>query len=117
MLKIMIVGATSAIAHETARNFAADGASFYLVARSQPKLDSIAADLQAYGAQQVHCTVLDMNDFEAHPQLLANASDALNGLDVLFMAHGTLGDQHTSQASFDVTMQEFNTNFLSSASM
>ncbi|MEL7235330.1 MAG: SDR family NAD(P)-dependent oxidoreductase, partial [Chloroflexota bacterium] len=97
MLKIMIVGATSAIAHETARNFAADGASFFLVARSEPKLDAIAADLRAYGAQQVDCTLMDMNDFEAHGALLASAMSALDGLDVLLVAHGTLSDQAAAQ--------------------
>ncbi|MEL6269080.1 MAG: SDR family NAD(P)-dependent oxidoreductase, partial [Chloroflexota bacterium] len=117
MLKIMIVGATSAIAHETARNFAADGASFFLVARSEPKLDAIAADLRAYGAQQVDCTLMDMNDFEAHGALLASAMSALDGLDVLLVAHGTLSDQAAAQSNFDVTMQEINTNFLSTASL
>ena len=37
-MKILIIGATSAIAQETAKFFAKDGAEFFLVGRSAEKL-------------------------------------------------------------------------------
>lgn len=117
MLKLMIVGATSTIAHETARNFAADGAHMFLVARNNAKLDAVAADLRARGAAQVVCTTLDMNDFEQHASLWQQATDALEGLDVLLVAHGTLPDQTLAQQDWESTRQALDTNFLSTASL
>lgn len=116
MLKMMIVGATSAIAHETARNFAADGAAFFLVARSADKLRGVADDLSVRGAKQVETHLMDVNEFDQHQAIFENAISALNGLDAIFIAHGTLGDQETSQADYATTLQEINTNFLSAAS-
>lgn len=117
MLKIMVVGATSAIAHETMRNFAGDGAEFMLVARNQKKLETIADDLRALGAQRVECTHFDMNQMDEHESLFHQALETLGGLDVLFIAHGTLDEQQDLQADFALSQQSFNTNFTSAASL
>ena len=117
MLKMMIVGATSAIAHETARHFAKDGATFFLVARNETKLNAVADDLTAYGAASTHCVVQDMNAMDQHERLFAQAVMDLDGLDVLFIAHGTLGDQPHCETDFDAALQEINTNFASTASL
>lgn len=117
MLRILVIGATSAIAHETARCFAHDGASFYLVARNQAKLDAIAADLRAHGAGDVACRTLDMNAFDEHEALFNEAVAQYKGLDALIMAHGTLPDQATAQQSYAATLAELETNFLSAASL
>ncbi len=114
MLKILVIGATSSIAHETAKYFAADGAQFFLAARSDEKLQIIADDLQARGAKSTTFT-LDMNDFARHQELLDAADAALNGIDALFIAHGTLGDQEKAEADVDYMLEEINTNFLSVA--
>ncbi|PAM45270.1 short-chain dehydrogenase, partial [Acinetobacter baumannii] len=45
MQKILIIGATSAIAEAIARRYAARGASLQLVARNADRLAVIAADL------------------------------------------------------------------------
>ena len=59
MQKILIIGATSAIAESVARLYAARGAALYLVGRSGARLDAIAADLRVRGAPHVHSGVLD----------------------------------------------------------
>src|SRR2546421_215390 len=51
--KIIIIGATSAIAHETAKHFAKNHAHLYLVARNPEKLQTIKHDLQVQGATRV----------------------------------------------------------------
>lgn len=114
MLKILVLGATSAIAHETMRCFARDGAEFFLVARHTDKLAAIEKDLLAQGAKRVLTAIADLNDVSGHADLLNHAHEALNGVDALFMAYGTLGDQAASQASVEVTLQELHTNALSS---
>jgi decaprenylphospho-beta-D-erythro-pentofuranosid-2-ulose 2-reductase len=113
MLKIMILGATSAIAHATARRFAADGASFYLIARNSDKLQTLQDDLKAYGAAQVDCITQDLTDTGTHAGLLDNAMGAMGGLDAVLVCYGTLPDQHVMQQDDDAARQEFDTNFLS----
>jgi NAD(P)-dependent dehydrogenase (short-subunit alcohol dehydrogenase family) len=50
MKNIVIVGTTSAIAIACAREWAAEGAQFFLVARNQERVEQVAADLGARGA-------------------------------------------------------------------
>ena len=115
MLRMMIIGATSAIAHETATHFATEGATFYLVARSEDKLKVVADDLSARGAQATHTHIMDMNDFDSHQALLDKAVETLGTLDVLYIAHGVLSDQSEDERSVEAMIQSFNTNFLSTA--
>ncbi|MCU1204414.1 SDR family oxidoreductase [Stenotrophomonas maltophilia] len=110
MQKILIIGATSAIAESVARLYAARAAALYLVGRSTGKLDAIAADLRVRGAQHVHTGVLDVNDVAAHGALLDNAWAALGGIDTVLIAHGTLPDQAACDASVDLSLREFATN-------
>src|SRR5690606_1722745 len=53
MKKILIIGATSAIAQATAQRYAAGGARLYLLARDPDKLDTLAQTLRARGAHSV----------------------------------------------------------------
>jgi short-subunit dehydrogenase len=117
MLKILIVGATSAIAYETARCFAADGAELFLVGRSEEKLATLQDDLQARGAKHTAIYALDLTELDKHPAMIDAAIEALGGLDAVLVAHGTLSDQEASQKSVDLTLQELNTNFLSVVSL
>ncbi len=115
--KILIVGATSAIAQETARLFAAEGKSLFLVARNANNLNAVAEDLRVRGASKVETAVLDLNELSEHAALLQKATQSLGGLDIALIAHGTLGNQEASQADFNVARQELKTNFLSVVSL
>jgi NADP-dependent 3-hydroxy acid dehydrogenase YdfG len=53
MMRILICGATSAIAAAAARRFVPSGAQFFLVARGPEKVTSVVSDLTALGATQV----------------------------------------------------------------
>lgn len=117
MLKILAVGASSVIIHETLKNFAADGAELFLVARNADKLTIVRDDLLARGAKRVESYTLDLNQFDEHQTMLDAAIEQLKGLDVVLMGHGTLGDQSASQASVELTLHELNTNFLSAVSL
>jgi len=112
-MKILIVGATSAIAEATARRFAARGDALFLAGRNAARLEVIAADLRVRGAGGVALGVLDCNDFAAHVPLLDQAERALGGLDVALIAHGTLPDQQQVQDSVELSQQELRTNGLS----
>lgn len=113
MKKILIVGATSAIAEATARILAERGDALYLVARNESRLAAIAADLSVRGSPRVGSEVLDANDLAAHEAMLARAESFLAGFDTVLVAHGTLSDQKACESSVELTLQEINTNALS----
>jgi len=89
-MNIVILGATSAIAQETARCFASEGASFFLVARDAAKCAVVADDLRARGAAAADTFIADLGDFSTHATI-ANA--APQAIDVVLIAHGSLPDQ------------------------
>ena len=62
MHRILIIGATSAIAEATARLWAARGEALFLVGRNTARLDAIAADLRVRGAASVGCFAMDACD-------------------------------------------------------
>ncbi|HZR38452.1 MAG TPA: SDR family oxidoreductase [Nevskia sp.] len=111
--KILIVGATSAIAEAAARRFAQRGDHLFLAGRNAQRLEAIAADLRVRGAGQVAVAALDCNDFARHEPLLDQAEQALGGLDIALIAHGTLPDQQKVQDSVELSQQELRTNGLS----
>lgn len=115
--RILVVGASSAIAEAVARRYAAQGARLFLVARNAERLQAQAADLKTRGAAEVRSTVADLNDFTHHEDLVAHAWQAWNGLDLVLIAHGTLGDQKACEADFDLALRELNTNAISALSL
>jgi short-subunit dehydrogenase len=113
MSRVLIIGATSAIAEATARRLAVRGDAFYLVARNETTTASIAADLRVRGSPHVGFEALDANDFDTHEAMLERADEFLGGLDTVLIAHGTLCDQRACEASVELTLQELRTNALS----
>lgn len=117
MKKILIIGATSAIAEATARLYAENGDRLALIARNESHLDAVAQDLRHRGADSVATFVLDANDFDRHEEVLLAADEALGGLDFALIAHGTLPDQDACQRSARVMLDEFSTNCTSTLSL
>jgi len=113
MQKILIIGATSAIAEACAKRFAAQGHSLFLLARNTERLESLAQDLRVRGAKAVHCATFEANALDSHPALLEQVKTELNGLDRVLIAHGTLSDQQACEQSVELTLQELQTNALS----
>lgn len=117
MLNIVIIGATSAIAHATAKNFAADGAHFFLVARSQEKLDIVCTDLKARGASAIDTYIMDANNLDQHQAMWDAAQEKLGQVDSLFIAHGILGDEEKAQTDVETMQYVLDTNFTSVAAL
>ena len=117
MSKVLIVGATSAIADETAKLFAHEGADLFLVGRNAEKLGQVASDLEVRGASQVETLVLDANDLDRHQELFDQVIERLGGLDTVLIAHGTLSDQKQAEQDVKVALDELKTNFLSTVSL
>lgn len=113
MQKVLIIGATSAIAEACARLCAARGDALFLVGRNATRLETIAADLRVRGAAAVGCFVMDATDTTKHTAMLDAATNALGGVDVALIAHGTLPDQKACEASVELTLKEIDNNGLS----
>ncbi|SEU24832.1 SDR family oxidoreductase [Stigmatella erecta] len=117
MKKVLILGATSAIAQATVRLLAARGAALYLVGRNAANLDAVAKDAATRGASQVAQEAVDLDDTDAHEALVERAAQALGGLDGALIAHGVLGEQKACERSWPDAQKVLHTNFLSAASL
>lgn len=117
MRKTLIIGATSAIAQATARLYAEAGDALFLVARDGNKLNATADDLKQRGASVAHVETLDALDYDRHESVIDAALAALDGLDLVLIAHGTLPEQSACEQSFELTRKEFEINALSTISL
>lgn len=117
MKKILIIGATSSIAQATARIWAKEKSTFFLVARDQERLDAIAIDLKVRGAQKVVPYLLDVNDFEEHQNMIDVIFDTAEKIDIALIAHGSLSNQKCCENSVSATIHELNTNAISIVSL
>lgn len=114
---MLIVGATSTIAHEVARRFARDGASLFLVGRDPEKLAQGAADLRVRGASAVVTHQADLTLVEQHPEMVESAVSAFNGLDAVLIAHGVLPDQRECEASPKCALETLDVNAAATVSL
>src|SRR4051812_45347802 len=108
--RVLIVGATSAVASEVARIYAARGARLYLLARTAPKLEALVESL---GSAAPATALADFTELGQVARLVAEAAATLGGIDVVLIAHGDLGDQQRSQLNFEDAEAIFRTNLLS----
>jgi short-subunit dehydrogenase len=108
--RLLIIGATSAIAIAVARRYAARKARIGLIGRRADALDAVAADLRVRGAVEVATWVLDANDIAQHADCLDAAWRRFDGVDHLLVAHGVLPDQAECQASVAAALASFDTN-------
>ncbi|MGM0983740.1 MAG: SDR family oxidoreductase [Pseudomonadota bacterium] len=113
--RVILFGATSAIAEQTARQLVAQGASLYCVGRNPDKLMALIDDLRvrASDPQRIDGGVADLTDSARHAPLIDAAEQMLGGIDGVLIAHGSLPDQQACQADAALTRQEIETNALS----
>ncbi len=112
MTRVLVLGATSAIAQQVARLYAARGAALFLVARNEERLAAVADDLRVRGAS-VDTAVADLDDPARHEDLLARAAP----LEVVFLAHGVLGDARETERSAEAAEAVLRTNLLGPVSL
>ncbi|WP_299593108.1 SDR family oxidoreductase [uncultured Microbulbifer sp.] len=117
MKSILVIGVTSAIAKEVARNYARQGDSLYVLARAKDRLEQIVEDLRVRGAGAVSSGLLDVCDFDSHIATLDKAFAAMGHIDTVIVAHGTLPDQAACEASAEVALKEIQINATSTVSL
>ena len=117
MKKILIIGASSAIAEAAARIWAQRGDQLFLVARNEERVNTLAADLRIRGAAQAIGFAMDANALERHASMLDAAYAGLGGLDTVLIAHGTLSNQKACEASVELMVSEVTTNAVSAMAL
>ena len=117
MRRILILGATSSIAHEAARHFAKDGDPLFLAARNPIKLKTVSDDLKNRGASKTGSLQADFDDFGTHSKIIEAARVFLGEIDIALIAHGALGDQKNCENDFKSAEAIFRTNLLSAVSL
>lgn len=110
MKRILIIGATSAIATACARIWAVQKAEFFLVARDNEKLTQVADDLLIHGASKVINYIMDVREQGSHAAMLESCLEHLRQIDIVLLAHGTLPNQHDCEQSVQQSMNEFTIN-------
>lgn len=117
MKKVLIFGAGSAIAHQTALQFAKDGASLYLVDITKERVEAVKSDILTRFPTQIFTSSMDANQFDLHNKLIQDANEAMLGLDAVLIAHGTLPEQEITRKNPELILKEFSTNCLSVISL
>lgn len=97
--KIFIGGATSAIAQAFAQRYAASGAQFYLVARSEAKLTIVKQDLLVRGASSVTTCAMNMAVLQNYAGTVADAIQVMGRVDIALLAQGVMHKQEDLQGS------------------
>ena len=86
--KVVVTGASGGIGGAIARAMHEQGATVALAGRNREALDALAADL----GDRCHVIVGELSDTEAADAVLAAASDAMDGIDVLVNNAGLTRD-------------------------
>lgn len=105
---VLILGATSAIAHRVAKLHAARGDRLHLVARNASKLAAVVADVGEASSE-----VADFDALDANAAVIERAIAALGHVDRAIVAHGALYDQIESERTFEAADATIRTNLSS----
>lgn len=112
--RVLVFGATSAIAAQVAKLHAERGDRLVLVGRNPDKLARTAA---LCAGAEITTLAADFDDLDANEALVARAIAQLGGVDSVLIAHGYLGDQLETERSFAAAEKTLRTNFLSVVSL
>jgi short-subunit dehydrogenase len=117
MAKVLVVGATSAIAQAVIRRYAQRGDMLCLVARDAAHLESVAQDARVRGAARVETAVADLAHVALQHDLVEECWRRCGGLDVALLAYGVLGPQDDAARTPGRLAAGIMTNFTSAAAL
>ncbi len=116
-MKILIIGANSAIATAVARQYAQRGDQLFLVGRDASRITTLSADLTVRGATAVSQEILDLADTHRHNALVEKAFEQMGCIDLALICHGTLPQQEDCERDFDALLEGLKVNTLSTLSL
>jgi short-subunit dehydrogenase len=114
-MRIVILGATSAIAQAYARRRAAQGCDFVLAGRRADRLAAIAADLKAGGAASADIFAADLAAMDKIEDGVRSMRTRFGAPDEIVIAYGVLADQSSAEQDIAQARAVIDTNFTSAA--
>jgi len=111
MSKVLIFGATSAIAQECARLWVKENCSLVLIGRDESRLNTLAKDLRVRGAKEVDVKIWDFRNLN---DITSFVSELTKDADRVLLAHGILGQQDQMHSDSRLVEELFNINLTSS---
>ena len=112
----LITGASSGIGAAAARRFARGGLRLALTARRQPRLEALAAELRASGAQ-VDSFPADLSNTAALPILIEQIQARCGGVDVLVNNAGLGWYGYFSEMPWDIAAEILAVNVVAAAQL
>jgi decaprenylphospho-beta-D-erythro-pentofuranosid-2-ulose 2-reductase len=113
--KVVVFGATSAMAQQTVRLLAAANAELFLVGRDQDRLAAVAADALVRGAALADQAAADLDDTSRFDDLVASAFGRLGRVDLVIVAQGLLGDSRGCERDRALAARVLQSNFTAPA--
>ena len=111
MAKILILGATSAIAEQFSRLYALAEHEILLVARNASALEEISRDLEVRGVGKVNILSHDFTEIGKAGELVEKSYQILGEINIALIAFGTLPDQIKCSQDSAVMHMEILLNF------
>ncbi len=113
--RIIIVGATSAIAEQCARLWAEKPVTMLLVGRDKDRLERVAQDLTVRSPDaEIACATADFLDPQSISEVVQGFASS-GGIDIALVAHGLLPDQQACQADLVACGEAMEINAISPA--
>lgn len=115
--KVLILGATSAIARATAAAFAVKGDILFLAARDEDEVSRIASDLNVRHSVHTAYGKFDITDTDSHAGFIHQVIDRLGGLDGVVLAAGFMAGQDAAELDFALVEKTIRVNYLGAVSI
>jgi decaprenylphospho-beta-D-erythro-pentofuranosid-2-ulose 2-reductase len=113
--RLLIIGATSAIAQHCARLWVFTPSNVLLVGRDAGKLECVAQDLRVRSPQsEIEAAVVDFLDADAIEALITRYAGA-GSIDIALIAHGSLPDQELCEGDLASCRHALELNAISPA--
>jgi len=114
MSYVLIIGAKSDIAKETARTYAKNGYNLYLAARKSEELEDLKTDIEVRSGVEVKLQEFDITDYESHQSFYDSLSEKPLGVIVV---SGYMIEQKLAQKDFSESLQTINVNYTGAVSI
>lgn len=112
--RVLIIGATSAVAQGVAQRLAQQGASIFCLARN---VERTAVIVESLGAACTGSFCYDFTHYQKADEAVKAAVQALGGIDIALIAHGALTDQIETEQNFELAQHTFESNLISVISL
>ncbi len=110
--RAVVVGASSGIGAEIAKQLAAKGCHVALIARREAELVRVADEINAAGSHLARIYIHDVREYEAVPALMQQIARDMGGIDLIVYSSGIMPAIASDEYAFDKDRQMIEVNLL-----